>query len=247
MHWKRPLSSTKIGHLLAQKAADLLHSKRPLSCTKGGRFIALKAAALWHKNWLLVCPKRGWFIAQKSVSLLHRKQLLHKCQAEFLNRKQPLSLCHFMATGPPSWLCWALLFINCTYEMLTAILWLSMELDVSSCYYQNEKMCIEQSGTKVWGIIGLRRDPILLCNSFCGDLPWVGQNMFIEFAAAQLDFQITVSTSTVLQYFNITYNANANKNVTARYCIPLTSKSSLQFPISLTKHMSQIPNIILSC
>jgi len=202
--------------------------------------MAQKLTACLSKKWPIYCTKSGQFIAQKAANLLH------KGQAEFLNRKQPLSLCHFMATGPPSWLCWALLFINCTYEMLTAILWLSMELDVSSCYYQNEKMCIEQSGTKVWGIIGLRRDPILLCNSFCGDLPWVGQNMFIEFAAAQLDFQITVSTSTVLQYFNITYNANANKNVTARYCIPLTSKSSLQFPISLTKHMSQIPNIILS-
>ncbi len=203
--------------------------------------MAQKLTACLSKKWLISCTKSGQFIAQKATNLLH------KGQAESLNRKQPLSLCHFMATGPPSWLCWALLFINCSYEMLTATLWLSMELDVSSCYYQNEKMCIEQSGTKVWGIVGLRRDPILLsCNSFCGDLPWVGQNMFIEFAAAQLDFQITVRTSTVLQYFNIIYNANANKNVTARYCIPLTSKSSLQFPISLTKHMSQIPNIILS-
>jgi len=50
--------------------------------------MAQKLTACWSKKWLIYCTKSGQFIAQKAANLLH------KGQAEFLNRKQPLSLCH---------------------------------------------------------------------------------------------------------------------------------------------------------
>jgi len=154
----RPIYCTESGRFLAQKSATYLHKKQLIYCTQSGCCLALKVAdsctkaALYGTKIDCLLSKNGRFIAQKAVSLLHRKQqfYLHKGQAEFLNRKQPLSLCHFMATGHHPGYAGPFCSFNCTYEMLTAFLWLSMELDVSSCYYQNEKMCIEQSGTKVW-------------------------------------------------------------------------------------------------
>ena len=203
------LPCTKGSRFLVQKADDLLHKKRPLfctegrrwllSCTKGGCFLAHKAAPFLHKGLPISCTKSGHFLAQKVAAPLHQKWPIY-CRkggriiaaasqaaqkaAAFLYKKGPIYCTK----------------IGCFPAQKAA----DLLQKKSGCFLvQNVPASLHKKQliycTKVWRISDLRRDSIFLCNSFCGDLLWVVQNMFIAFCRyPQLSFQITVSTSIVL-------------------------------------------------